>query len=117
MSIIRTGGGLVAHLVGLFFLLLISHAFSAEITQLFWDTNRVPIAFKYDSRQFNGALPQWPAVGNVASLNPIQSSSVQDPVTGLHIKGEATLLPGFEAIEWVWHFQNRGTNDTPILED
>jgi hypothetical protein len=39
-----------------------------------------------------------------------------DPATGLRVRCDLTEYDGLPAVEWVLHFENRGTQDTPILE-
>ena len=39
-----------------------------------------------------------------------------DPATGLRVRCEVTEYEDFPAVEWVLHFENRGTQDSPILE-
>src|SRR5208283_461310 len=37
--------------------------------------------------------------------------------SGLQVEWQATKFADFPAIEWVLHFQNKGSADTPILAD
>ena len=78
-----------------------------------------PFSFIYGGQPFSELLPKWKV--ERASAKP-QSGRAQrtltcaDPVTGLRVRCEVTEYSDFPAIEWVLHFENRGTETTPILE-
>jgi alpha-galactosidase len=40
-----------------------------------------------------------------------------DPATGLYVTAEAFSHSRFPATEWVLYFENRGSEDTPLIED
>jgi alpha-galactosidase len=40
-----------------------------------------------------------------------------DPGTGLAVRAVATIFKDFPAVEWVMHFKNTGSADTPILQN
>ena len=46
----------------------------------------------------------------------LQSTTWTDPQTKLQVRADVTAFRDFPAVEWVLHFTNTGTADTPILE-
>ena len=46
-----------------------------------------------------------------------QSTTWTDPKTALEVRVDVTTFRGFPAVEWVLHFTNNGSADTPILEN
>jgi alpha-galactosidase len=47
----------------------------------------------------------------------IQTVTWKDAKTGLQVSATATSFPRYPAVEWLLHFENTGTNDTPLLEN
>ncbi|HKI69653.1 MAG TPA: SUMF1/EgtB/PvdO family nonheme iron enzyme, partial [Verrucomicrobiae bacterium] len=80
----------------------------------------VPFSFKLDGQPSTELLRHWKIA---RSEGPIQDGkrrytiTASDPKTGLEIKCETTRYTDFPAIDWVLHVTNRGSNDTPILEN
>ncbi|MBI2915032.1 MAG: alpha-galactosidase [Firmicutes bacterium] len=78
-----------------------------------------PISFIYDGNPSADLLPKWHRDNKEEWLSPSQrryAVSYSDPVTGLLVGCDAVVYDDYPAVEWVGHFQCRGTEDTPILE-
>ena len=79
----------------------------------------LPFSFVYGGRPSSELLPDWKIErdsGKRRSGRRPSTLIATDPVTGLRVRCEIVEFTDFPAIEWVLHFENRGTNDTPILE-
>ena len=50
-----------------------------------------------------------------AGGQPREVLTYRDPATGLEVRCEATLFNDYPAVEWVLHFTNTGSADTPQL--
>ena len=89
-------------------------------SQLYDLSPRPPFSFVYDGRPSAELLANWPNTSETTSLDPRRTRIVRTwtcPNTGLQVRAEATLYHDFPAVEWVLHFTNGGTQDTPILEN
>lgn len=79
----------------------------------------LPFAFTYGGRPAWELIPAWklerqrakPQAGRI-----LRTLTCTDPATGLRVRCEATEYDAFPAVEWVLHFENGGTQDTPVLE-
>ncbi|HOX58401.1 MAG TPA: alpha-galactosidase [Candidatus Paceibacterota bacterium] len=84
------------------------------------NTAVLPLSFKYGGRSSSEVLPAWKLKQELPKPRGVQRSHtvrLTDPVTGLLIECEVTQYTNHPAVEWVLHFENTGTNDTPILEN
>jgi alpha-galactosidase len=50
------------------------------------------------------------------SQETLRELAYSDPASGLEVRIEAVRFGDFPAVEWVAHFTNRGSNNTPLLE-
>ena len=76
-------------------------------------------SFTYGGRAATELLPKWKLECAPAKRQPGRTQrtlTCTDPATGLRVRCDLTEYDGFPAVEWVLHFENRGTQDTPILE-
>ena len=84
-----------------------------------WKAPALPVQFRYggsDSADFLRrcqVTQEQPA----ATESGVRRLHLDDPVTKLRLTAEIRTLEGFDALTWVLFFENRGTQDTPILED
>ncbi len=79
-----------------------------------------PFSFVYGGRKSAELLNDWRREsGPVQDLGnrTQQSASWTDAKTGLQVRVDLTAFRDFPAVEWVLHFTNSGSADTPILED
>jgi hypothetical protein len=78
-----------------------------------------PISFRYGGRTSAATLPEWKRT--TGSRNRPDGAehvaSWTDPATGLEVTVTAVAYRAFPAVDWVVHFENQGSKDTPILED
>jgi alpha-galactosidase len=84
-----------------------------------WKAPELPVQFRYDGRDSTEFLrrcqvTQEPPVEAERSLRRLH---LDDPVTKLRLTAEIRTLEGFDALTWVLFFENRGQQNTPILED
>ncbi|MCX6560720.1 MAG: alpha-galactosidase, partial [Candidatus Aminicenantes bacterium] len=77
-------------------------------------------SFTYGERPSSDFLAQWKQT-SVSSTGQdgrtILTKTFTDPATGLQVRAEGVVFPDFPAVEWVMHFKNTGTTDSPILEN
>ena len=77
-------------------------------------------SFKYGSQPSADFLRQWKLASTSRTLpdGRVELTKIfTDPATGLMARLESTVFPDFPAVEWVMHFKNAGTSDSPILEN
>ncbi|MHB8974176.1 MAG: alpha-galactosidase [Pirellulaceae bacterium] len=80
----------------------------------------LPFSFVYAGKPSAEFLSSWQrqAESNAGTDGRERHTiTYTDPVTGLQVVCEATLFADFPAAEWVLHFRNTGTADTPIIQD
>jgi hypothetical protein len=78
----------------------------------------LPFSFTYGGRAATELLPAWKLERATAKPQPgrrLRTVTCSDPMTGLLVRCHLTEFDDFPALEWVLHFENRGTQDTPIL--
>jgi alpha-galactosidase len=78
-----------------------------------------PFSFRYGGKSSATLLSAWHQTeaetkGNGQTVRIVKWT---DPKTGLEVKATITSYHDFPAVEWVLHFTNTGSSDTPILED
>jgi alpha-galactosidase len=77
-----------------------------------------PFSFVYDGRP-SVDIP-WPSVVTGKKLDDLRTQSTQtwtDPKTGLEVRRCKVQYSDFPVVEWIIHFKNTGTVDTPVLRD
>ena len=80
---------------------------------------RIPFSFVYDGSPSARFLASW---RHEAGMHESEGrtrieASWSDPETGLVLHATATTFRDYPALDWVLSFENRGEQDTPILED
>jgi alpha-galactosidase len=78
-----------------------------------------PCSFIYGSRKSSELLKGWKHAVHTwtsASSRREVTATWTDPKSGLEVRIEGVRFPDFPALEWVLHFKNAGTAETPILE-
>ena len=78
-----------------------------------------PFTFTYGGRSASELLPSWKLERQRPIPQPGRTQrtlTCTDPATGLRVRCDVTEYDDFPAVEWVLHFENGGTQDTPILE-
>jgi len=93
-------------------------AWADEDRQIFL-APQLPFSFIYDGKPFAQLEPQWTRTGNTVMKHERVLHNVQfsDPQTGLQVTATATVFLPYAAVEWVLNFENKGTKDTPIIEN
>ena len=77
-----------------------------------------PFSFVYDGRKSSDLLGTWKVGGGVsrpAGGAAERTITWTDPATGLEVRCVVSEYAEFPVAEWVLHFKNTGTNNTPIL--
>lgn len=77
-----------------------------------------PFSFDYGDKPSADVLPRWGFVQKSRRIDRSRTAHTfvyTDPATGLQVECECTLFRDFPAIEWVLHFRNTDTQDTPVL--
>jgi len=76
-------------------------------------------SFRYDGRSSAELLPRWrkqrPSPRRAPGWTQ-WSTAYLDPGSGLEVTCRAKEYAGFAATEWLLTFENKGTRDTPILD-
>jgi alpha-galactosidase len=78
-----------------------------------------PFSFVYGDRPCSDLLPAWnlDVKDSDVDASKLQQEVIYtDPGTGLTVRAVATVFKDFPAVEWVMHFENTGSADTPILQ-
>jgi alpha-galactosidase len=79
-----------------------------------------PFSFVYDGRESGELMPGWARESRTSELSDDvtrQTVTYTDPATGLAVRGEINVHHDFPAVEWVLHFHNTGSSDTPVIEN
>lgn len=76
-------------------------------------------SFRYDGADSAELLKTWTrAATNVDEKDRLRQEVVwTDPKTGLRVTAAVTGWKRYPDVEWVLHFENQGTQDTPIIEN
>ena len=84
----------------------------------FFLADGIPFSFVYGGTPSSKLLPEWTRQDSARNLQDRSEQTLQwtDPKTGLRVTAVVTAYKDFPAAEWVLHFENTGTADTPILE-
>jgi alpha-galactosidase len=89
-------------------------------SELLRDLIEPPFSFVYGDRRSADLLPTWKFEVKHSDLDATmrqQETIYIDPNTGLAVRAVATIFKDFPAVEWVMHFKNTGSADTPILQN
>lgn len=78
-----------------------------------------PFSFRYAGEASSGFLDKWKHAARMEKSPAAikHEARWEDASTGLVVTATATVFDDYPAVEWLLHFENRGTHDTPIIED
>jgi len=82
--------------------------------------SRYPFSFVYGGKHVDELLENWTQERRSEKLDTARTKITTiwtDPDTGLKLHWEAIRFSDFPAIEWLLHFENAGSADTPIIEN
>lgn len=85
-----------------------------------WLARGLPFSFRYSGRNSDELVAQWSRRATVEPRNDgtvVHTVVLSDPDSGLDVTWEATTHPDLPVAEWIVTFANRGSIDTPLLED
>ncbi len=80
----------------------------------------LPFSFVYNGKSFAQCYRSWKRTVSTAKLdsNRIKHTiSYTDPITGLAVECQAIEYRDYPALEWVLHFTNHGSADTPTISN
>ncbi|MCA9446988.1 MAG: NPCBM/NEW2 domain-containing protein, partial [Candidatus Omnitrophica bacterium] len=83
------------------------------------DTTAIPISFTYGGISSSELLKKWNRTTESKDSGDriIRTSRWDDPETGLRLEVVASSFKRYPAVEWIAYFENRGQQDSPILEN
>ncbi len=78
-----------------------------------------PFSFRYDGAFSSNLLPGWQRTVEASETASRRLWLVrwQDPKTQLCLTATLTAFKRYPALEWLLEFENRGAQDSPLLED
>jgi alpha-galactosidase len=78
-----------------------------------------PFSFVYDGASSSDLLKTWRRETETREERSrfVQTIRWTETNTGLRVSATVTTFKRYPAVEWLLHFENTATNDTPILED
>jgi alpha-galactosidase len=96
------------------------HAAADTASLDLWKNNHPPLSFKYGGEDSSRFIASWHKTEG--PVTPSEGGETHhytytDPVTKLKIAADVRTFTDFPAVEWLLHFTNGGTIDTPILEN
>jgi len=79
---------------------------------------RLPFSFRYGEGQSATLLKTWKQSAQTQEAGDRVRHEIawSDPGTGLRVTAEVSVFKRYPAVDWVLYFENRGKQDTPILE-
>ncbi|MCC6442427.1 MAG: alpha-galactosidase [Armatimonadetes bacterium] len=80
----------------------------------------LPFSFIYSGRHSADLVGRWKVEVREKSAGRnrrLRVLTLTDPETGLEVRAEAAVYTDTGGVDWTLHFTNRGSTDTPILED
>ncbi len=83
-------------------------------------THGVPFSFVYDGVPWAKQSDRWEVEESSVSPDSARTLTTRTfthPASGLRVTCEATSFHDFPALDWVLYFENRGSADTPIIEN
>ena len=82
-------------------------------------SEKLPFSFVYDGRPSTALLGGWKRTVEEKSIDPtktLRTTILIDPVTGLEVRMAMTVYADTPGVDWTLYFTNKGTQDTPLLE-
>ncbi len=79
-----------------------------------------PFSFIYNGKPSSELLSHWNIIRTVKKLDRNRQQvtlSFLDPKTKLEVRCQTVLYNDFPVVEWIVYLKNKGTNDSPILEN
>jgi alpha-galactosidase len=79
----------------------------------------LPFSFVYHGRPSAEFLAQWQSSVQDEEINISKRRRIltlTDPETSLEVRAVATIYTDTPGVDWTLHFTNKGTKDTPVLE-
>ncbi|MBM3493238.1 MAG: hypothetical protein FJX72_02785, partial [Armatimonadetes bacterium] len=83
-------------------------------------SGRYPFSFSVGGRHCDDVLPGWRVTNEGKAGEPGRTLAVHqwdDPASDLRVQLESVRFGDYPAVEWVMSFENRGSADTPIIEN
>jgi alpha-galactosidase len=83
------------------------------------DPTSPPFSFDLGGKPSSAFLKSWKhsATTRETDRGAECEATWEDPATGLTVTAVATTFKDYPAVDWLLYFENRGKNDTPIIEN
>jgi alpha-galactosidase len=78
-----------------------------------------PFSFLYGGRAFSELVKGWKREVRdemVSAATLRRTLTLTDPETGLEVRAVAAIYRDLPGVDWTLYFTNKGTNETPVLE-
>ncbi len=82
-------------------------------------SQRFPFSFVYGGKNSADFLDKWKRQvkdEKIDSSKRRRTLILNDPETGLEVRAIATIYTDTAGVDWTLHFTNKGSKDTPVLE-
>jgi alpha-galactosidase len=82
-------------------------------------SHRFPFSFVYGGKKSSDFLNRWKSQAKderIDSSKRRRTLILSDPETGLEVRAIATIYTDTAGVDWTLHFTNKGSKDTPVLE-
>lgn len=82
-------------------------------------TGDLPFSFVYGGKPSSEFIRSWKHQVEDATIDPTtvqRTLTLTDPDTGLEVKAVARIYTDTAGVDWILHFTNHGSKDTPIIE-
>ena len=82
-------------------------------------SQRFPFSFVYGGKNSVDFLDRWKSQvkdEKIDSSKRRRTLILNDPETGLEVRAIATIYNDTAGVDWTLHFTNKGSKDTPVLE-
>ena len=83
------------------------------------DSVDLPFSFVYDGQHSSSFITNWKRETQDEGIDATQrrhTLTLTDPQTGLEVHAVASIYTDTPSVDWMLYFTNRGSKDTPILE-
>ena len=96
-----------------------THVWLDELASQWQVGTDLPISFVLGGRPSSELLPHWTRTVQRREIDASKRGctvTLSDPQTGLELRAEAIIYTDVPGVDWTLHLTNRGTTDSPVLE-
>ncbi len=94
-------------------------AFNRQWAERAFSVSPEPFSFVYGGRPSTELLKTWKRESRAETINATtlqRTLTLTDPATGLELRAVAAIYTDLPGVDWTLYFTNKGTNETPVLE-